>query len=369
MTAPGRVADVLRRRGVARVAYLHCDHFEPWRSPLGGVGEANAAHIRHFADVTAALPEARRLTLFYRPHLAPTATPHERAVFAPDTPLGFVRPDDAALAAARSGIGALAAQGGHAIELHIHHERVTANARYAAEGRWAGTLAGPGNDAAADSRRLDLLTGLSLATLRAETGLPHAQWLFIHGNWGLNGGDPAVCAVADELAILHRHGCRGDFTLPAPPPHACANPAYAAPVTVRPAPLLRAYDRAEGDPQPAFGAGEDAARLFVWAEPPDCPSSLDTFRPEVAARCADPLAWAADLAALAPVLGETLYVRTWAHSMAMRHTDEAGRTTFPHAHDGVRRMLGALLEAAGQVAFLTAAEARAEILAGGPAAP
>jgi hypothetical protein len=26
-----RLADIVRRRGVKRVAYFHCDHFEPWR--------------------------------------------------------------------------------------------------------------------------------------------------------------------------------------------------------------------------------------------------------------------------------------------------------------------------------------------------
>ena len=165
----------------------------------GGVSEENAAHIRHFGETVSKLPEAQRITLFYRPHIAPTMEPVPRAAFAPDTPLGFVRPSEAALAIARSGIGHIAQTTEVEFQVHIHHEYVTRNSLHCLRSKWGEEFFKSCTTPEQDSRRLDLLIRLSLEVLRQETGLAHDRWFFVHGNWGLNGGDPDVCQVADEL--------------------------------------------------------------------------------------------------------------------------------------------------------------------------
>ena len=68
------------------------------------------------------------------------------------------------------------------------------------------------------------------------------------------------------------------------------------------------------------------------------------------------------------LLGDTLYLGTYAHSVSPRHGPH-DTMVFPHAHPPVRQMLETLHESAAQagmaVAMLTAREVRAEILAGG----
>jgi len=360
------VAEILRRRNVRSIAYFHCDHFEPWRNVHGTVSEANAAHIVHFAEATAKLDHARRLTLFYRAHVSPTMQARDGAVFAPDTPLGFVRPSEDSVRTARAGMGNIAAATEHEIQVHIHHEYITRNEKYCFLSKWGEDFFRNVDTPAMDRRRLDLLTRLSLETIRRESGLALTSWLFIHGNWGLNGSDRNVCTIDDEILLLQEHGCVGDFTFPAKEPHDCANPAFDQPVTIKPFAAPKCYDRPEADAQPAFDtdAGAralDPNRFFIWAAPLSCPASLDYHQEPVRARCEDPPCWARAVALNAPVLGGTLYFQTYAHSMNLKYTVD-GATVFPHEFSPVRDMFACLFDGAAAagaaVDFLTAREVR-----------
>ncbi len=65
------LADIFRGKDIDTVVYFHADHFEPWR-PIGdtpAVGEAVVDGMHDFLRVTERIDFARRLTLFYKPHL------------------------------------------------------------------------------------------------------------------------------------------------------------------------------------------------------------------------------------------------------------------------------------------------------------
>lgn len=348
-----QIAERLRRRGVRRLVYFHCDHFEPWRNVHGSLSPANSDHVAHFIEATAQNDQARRLTLFYRCHLKPTMEAREGAVFAEDTPLGFVRPSEADVAVARRGIGRVPSESNHEIQVHIHHEYVTRNDRYCRLSKWGADFFDTVDTPEMDRRRVALLIDLSLETIRRETGLGLDEWFFIHGNWALNGSDRNVCTIDDEILMLRARGCRGDFTFPAEDPHLAVNPSFHEPVLIRPFAGAKCYDRPEADARAAWGAraiAADPERFFVWSSPSAIwpHLSLDYHFPAVAERCADPGAWALHLADQATVHGGTLWLGTYAHSMNLRYTVD-GRTVFPHQHGPIRTMLGALFDAVGAI--------------------
>jgi hypothetical protein len=372
--AVARVAEILRERSVREIVYLHCDHFEPWRNVFGTVSAANAEEIGRFFEVTRSIDFARRLTLFYRPHLKPTMTAEEGAVFASDTPLGFVRPSEAAVAIARSGIGRIGTASEHELQLHIHHEYVTRNDKYCHQSKWGSRFFTEEDTSEMDRRRFCLLLDLSLETVARETGEPLTDWFFIHGNWALNGSDRNVCTIDDEILVLQSRGCRGDFSFPAEPPHASANPVtYAEPSFVAPFKGAKCYDAPEADRRAAWGAAElaaDPTRFFVWAAQPDAYAhvSLDYPRPWVQALCAEPGHWAELMAERALVRDACLYVNTYAHSMSLKNLAHE-QFVFPHDYGPIRSMLGVLFGAAEAVgaapAFLTASETYAKIAGAG----
>ena len=364
---PGTATEVFRQRGARRLVMFHCDHFEPWRNKPRTIGPENAELIARFAEVTEALPHARKLTLFYRPHVKPIDAPRKGGQFVEGDPLGFVplRPVDLDITtpAIRRLVSA-----GHEIQLHIHHERVTRNTRYAPHTKWADHVETCGDTA--DSARYELLVRLSVEAARAETGLPFNQWLHVHGNWALAASDPRVCNVRDELAILHRHGCAGDFTFLGEPHDVFCLPGYDSPTLIRPVVGEKAYDLPEADPVPAWGAGLEGAaeRLFIWSTAEGREAhSLDYTSMPVLLRREDPAAWAAELASKAVLLGDTLYVGTYAHSMSAAHGSHEDMV-FPHEQPQVRKMLETLIEGAERagltVMLRTASEVREEILAG-----
>ena len=365
---PSNTAEVFRQRGARRLALFHCDHFEPWRNVPRTIGPENVALIERFAEVTAALPHAQKLTLFYRPHIKPVDAPRPGARFVEGDPLGFVPLRPADLAMTSPAIRSLVAAG-HEIQLHIHHERVTRNSRYAPQTRWAEHLESCGS--AADSARFELLVQLSLESVRAESGLQLDSWLHVHGNWALAASDPRVCRIEDELVILQRNGCAGDFTFLGQPHDIFCLPSFNTPSLVRTAVGAKAYDLPEADAIPAWGeqVQAEAGRMFIWSALGGRGThTLDYTALPVLQRQDNPGDWAAELAHKAILLGDTLYLGTYAHSMNQRHGPHDAMV-FPHEYPPVCRMFEALYNGAEQaglaVSQLTASEVRAEILAGG----
>src|SRR5581483_7834420 len=88
-----RIADQFKERGVDRLVYFHCDHFEPWSQvnhrPIAD--QANVRDVVAFADLCSRIDYARRLTLFYKTHHNNTWDLNQDLIRAqPDDPFGFM---------------------------------------------------------------------------------------------------------------------------------------------------------------------------------------------------------------------------------------------------------------------------------------
>src|SRR5665213_1387555 len=124
------LSDILKRREVRRIAYFHCDHFEPWRPVPGSrTLEENAEDVIRFAEHSARNEFSRRLTLFYKVHVG--VTRHVSlpgvATVAPDDPFGFLPRTAAHEAVFRGAMQGLAGRVPHEVQVHVHHEYYTYN--------------------------------------------------------------------------------------------------------------------------------------------------------------------------------------------------------------------------------------------------
>jgi hypothetical protein len=94
----------------------------------------------------------------------------------------------------------LCRQGYGEVEVHLHHDRDTADNLRGQLQQFTQTL----------HDRHGLLT---------RDGSGRLRYGFIHGNWALANSLPGGgwCGVDDELSVLHETGCYADFTLPSAP--------------------------------------------------------------------------------------------------------------------------------------------------------
>jgi hypothetical protein len=174
----------LRRRrrprveGVTDVMLCVCDHFEPL----------------HATDKTGALArvarwqsELPRLTAGFRDS---DGQPPRHTFF---YPIEQYDPD------LLRELAALCAATGAETEIHLHHDRDTAD-------HLRRTL----------ERGKELLAGHGLLARAADGSVRYG---FIHGNWALDDSDPAGrnCGVRNELEVLAATGCYADFTMPSAP--------------------------------------------------------------------------------------------------------------------------------------------------------
>ncbi len=350
------LADILKRRDVRRVVYFHCDHFEPWHGG-GPAIEDYAANVLRFADCSAANEYARRLTLFYKPQVVIARAGTKGFIAAtPGDSLGF-RPRTAKQETIYAGaMRGLLDRSGHEIQVHLHHEGYTYNTSHR-DPEIIELLERPearGGDAA----RFELGLNLALDAIRRETGLDLKRWFFVHGLWALNASDPAVCHITDEIAILMRNGCLGDFTFPAGRPK--ADPFLEQPHFVRPVDAPKGYSLGEAEPETAFGNAPAAgSKFFIWAsEVRHRGCSLDYYSDHVRRDLADPVSFAARIFEGSYVAEGTLYFKTHCHSMHSNYGRAGDAVVYPHEHPGVRQLMGVVFDAAcaagASIAFLTA---------------
>lgn len=365
MTA--RLVDALLRREVQRVAYFHCDHWEPWQTINGKTRATSlpvcAERIRQFSEAMQRLDYARALTLFYKPGVysaldTGTLTGKGVKVHADDK-ITFLFLSASADAIGREAMRHLLETAPrYAIEVHVHHEDFT-HATGASE-KPVGVYLATSAARAHEEARFDLAIRLILATIRTETGRPLDRWFFVHGLWALQASDPTVCHMVRELEILAANGCHGDFTFPAG--RQGVNPRHDAPYFVTPIAAARGYDLAEAQPELAYGnAAAAREKFFIWSSPikhRGC--SLDYYAPWVRARLDDPEQCALDLITESYAVDGTLFVKTHAHSMHPTYFEDGKAPAFPLAEPAVQAMLGGLFEAAEAadvpVEFLTTAE-------------
>ncbi len=168
--------------GVTRhLLFCFVDHFEPrWRSPSY---ETECARVARWRQDYPKLCEG---------HRDADGRPPVHSFFYPEEEYRSEHLD-ALVELCRMGLGE--------IEIHLHHDRDTAEGLRHKLRSFTSTLTDRH-----DALPRDPVTG-------------QAQWAFIHGNWALDNSHPSGrwCGVNGELAILREEGCYADFTLPSAP--------------------------------------------------------------------------------------------------------------------------------------------------------
>lgn len=355
------LASRLRGMDVASLVYFHTDHFEPWRAVGGApaVGQEVVDSIGDFCQVTERIDFARRLTLFYKPHLNYALRTGDGLVRAdPRDLVGFLERTEHEERLGREAMREVATASAHDIQLHIHHEHYTATTAHTQPDAIA-WFAGPLGKAL-DRQRLELAIRLNRAIMARETGRSTERWFFIHGHWALNGSDDTSCTITDEIDLLLRNGCRGDFTFPAGRQH--TNPRIAIPYLCRPFDAPKAYDHAEAEPEIAFGNASAAAKkFFVWSSPAtNLQCSLDYLSASSRRQIEDTGKAARELIDNAYVAGRRLFIKTHAHSMHAHYFEYARTAVFPHQYPPAQALLSVIFEAAAEagldIEFLTAPE-------------
>lgn len=291
------LADTCARRGIERLVHCHADHFEP---------EAVAKSIGAAADLALWLERCRPAvpTLFVKPplgfHLDATSD------------LGMsVRAGSTA--AIEAGYLRTLVAGGVGIGVHIHHEAWTVNAltKLTPGQRVLHDVVLAQNSPTLDSARMRAMTQATLDWLRSVTGMPLAEWHFVHGCWAFGASDPEICQLEDELPLLYSLGCRADFSFPAG--RRSCDPAWDRPMWVAPARGARAYEAGEPRSQPGDG------RMLVWASHADdwwC--GIDTYS-EDSRRLMGSADKLERYLALCPVVRGTAYVKTCSHGMNLHY--------------------------------------------------
>ncbi|MBY0320959.1 MAG: methyltransferase domain-containing protein [Reyranella sp.] len=308
-------AEVLKRRGVAKVCYFHADHFEPWGS---GLNDDAVRAVEHFAQQTRTSPYASKLSLFYS-----TYVPHRLDLDASGPTDGHRAPGDKVIFAQRSPqqeamitkvIRPLCTEDEHEMHLHVHHEWWTRNDSHfdSPISNWVNAH----STGELDQLRLDLFFSLATDVIARETGEPFSRWGFVHGNWALAGSDRRICQIKNELSMIMKHGGFGDFSFPAG--RSICDPRIETPFTCLPLDLERAYDLPEADAQPVSRNTKVMSpdRFFIWNSKIKANySSLDYYYGPNRDRFQQTDAMVDNWLTNSVVIGDCLFVKTHAHSM------------------------------------------------------
>lgn len=363
-----RLADRLREIDISTVVYFHTDHFEPWRSVRNqpAVGPEVVATIHDFCRATERIDFARRLTLFYKPHLNYALRRGEELFRAdPEDLLGFLPRADHEEQAGREAMREVVTTTAHDIQLHIHHEYYTATTGHTdpAAIEWFASPLGR----SLDEGRLELAIRLNREIIARETGRATTRWFFVHGHWSLNASDETSCTIVNEIDILRRNGCCGDFTFPAGRQH--TNPRIEMPYLCRPYGRPKGYDHIEAEPEVACGNAPAAReKFFVWSSRAgSMQCSLDYMSDASRRHLEDTEKAATDLIDTAYVADGRLYLKTHAHSLHARYFEHARAAVFPHQHPATQALLSVVFDAAElagrKVEFATAPEVYDQLLA------
>jgi hypothetical protein len=356
-----QLADRLRGMDLASVVYFHTDHFEPWR-PIGSgpaVGPEITEGIYDFCRVTERIDFARRLTLFYKPHLNYALRRGDDLIRADSEDLvGFLPRSEHEERCGREAMQEIVRSSSHDVQLHIHHEYYTATKGHTDPEAIAWFDSPLGRSL--DERRLELAIRLNREIIGRETGRTTARWFFIHGHWALNASDDSSCTIVNELDLLLRNGCRGDFTFPAGRQH--TNPRIKVPYLCKPVGRSKGYDLPEAEPEIACGNAQAASqKFFIWASPAtSLQCSLDYMSESSCRHMENTEKAAKELIDNAYVADRRLFIKTHAHSMHPYYFEHSRTAVFPHQHPAAQALLSVVFDAAGQadlgIDFATAPE-------------
>jgi hypothetical protein len=356
-----KVADRLRGMDVSSLAYFHTDHFEPWRpvAEAPAVGPESAESVHDFCRATERIEFARRLTLFYKPHLNHALQRGGDLVRAdPDDLVGFMQRSEYEERIGREAMREIASTSAHDIQLHLHHEHYTVTTQHSDPEAIAWFASPLGRSL--DERRLEVAIRLSREAIARETGRRPKRWFFVHGQWALNASDRRFCTITNEIEVLLRNGCLGDFTFPADYQH--TNPSIRVPYLCRPFNEAKAYDSLKAEPEIACANAQAArSKFFIWASPARARQCSLDYMFEANRRYLEHTERAAmGLIDGAYVEDGRLFIKTHAHSMHRHYFEHAQVPVFPHQHPAVQRLLWVIFDAAVQaglrIEFLTVPE-------------
>lgn len=363
-----QLADRLRQREVASVVYFHTDHFEPWRAigDAAAVGPEIVDSIVDFCRATDRIDFARRLTLFYKPHLNYALRRGEDLVRAhPEDLVGFLPRSDQEERLGREAMREIVTSTAHGIELHVHHEYYTATTDHTdpVALRWFSSVLGR----SLDEQRVELGIRLCRDIVSRETDRPSTRWFFVHGHWALNASDPTSCTVVNEIEVLLRLGCQGDFTFPAGRAH--TNPRIRVPYLCSPYGQPKGYDSPEAHPEIACGNSAAASgKFFIWnSDASSLQCSLDYMSDSVRRHLVNTEKAARELIETGYLADDRLYIKTHAHSFHPYYFEHVRSPVFPHQYPDTQVMLSVVFDAAAlagcRVVFSTVPEVYDGLLA------
>ena len=323
------------------IVYFHTDHFEPW----GGRAEDERWRaLERFARLSRHSSFGRRLSLFYTPWLV-------HVLVNPGNPAGYRNDGDGVAFKERSPefvrrcvefVRPLETEVGHEFHVHVHHEGWTRSDVKDAVAVWVRENSTP----AADSRRLDFFLRLSREVMQEEIGRPVDRWAFVHGNWALNAADPQSCCIEDEMAVLLRQGCFGDFTFPAG--NVRCNPSLIEyPYTCLPVSGVKSYDHPDSDPRRLSRGGRSMTpdRFLIWNSPIKAAhSSLDFYDEDNRRLFRQPEALVRAWLEQSVVVDGRLYIKTHAHSLHYHYRPWNEDSHIPHTYPDLVRAFDLLAE-------------------------
>jgi 16S rRNA A1518/A1519 N6-dimethyltransferase RsmA/KsgA/DIM1 with predicted DNA glycosylase/AP lyase activity len=355
------LVSILKNRNISRVCYFHTDHFEPWSN---GINADSIRAVEHFHELTKKNIYTKKLSLFYMislPYILKKSD-SESGWFNKNDKVGFAIRSDESIHLAGSVIQPLEQILGNEIHLHIHHERWTKNSEMydPIVHRWVNE----NSSLEQDSLRLDLGVGVARAYMEAELGRPFNHWAFVHGNWALNGSDSTICQIEDEINILSKHGCWGDFTFPAGRGH-CDPITLQEPYTCSPIKELRAYDTENANILPVSDK-KNSNSFFIWNSKIKANhSSLDYYYEPNCKLFKQPKTMVEAWLEGSFEKDGVLYVKTHSHSMKTEYRMHESGSVTPHCHPdvmGVFDLLERVLERAKiPLELLTVNDVRARL--------
>jgi len=324
---------IINERQIKKVVHFHTDHFEP------NTTEASIhqlSEIETFSRLCQQYPHAKKSSLF-------TTFNMHRCVNEKFKKADYVYklPNDVItfynslkyFSFLDNSLQLLHANG-HDIQIHIHHEHWTKNLqKIDNDGIKLALL----NSPVTDSQRLEFYLKMQLTFFRKALNLPFNEWYFIHGCWALNASDLNICTLSDEIQILHRNGCRGDFTFPSSRAH--CNPFITSPYTVKPYNHIVSYKLDIAEPKII---GQDTNiitpdRFLIW----------NNNHEDYTVICLDRLwqsaydNWPIDKTVYfwflkSFVVNNTLFIKTFSHSlMTELYWKDLKNPTFPLIHPKV----------------------------------
>lgn len=323
------LAKLLRNKGVNRFVHFHTDHWEPFSGDWNRWGESSSdvsMAILDFIEETRDHPYFSKMTLFYN-HPVRTfsrSEPHPETAdllhFEPQSPPYWDRYQYA--------IKRCVDDSNHEFQVHIHHEGVTRGDFFKYNHlSWNDSQMSQEHESA----RFERYVQSTLDDLRKTSGIPFENWHFLHGMWALNASDTRVCNITDEISILMKNGCIGDFSMPAG--RGIVDSSTRFPHTVIPVDCSKGYDEPEAQASRVGDTPEDSrSRFLIWNQGiPFTHCSTDTIGSEhISAALED---WEGTLEVWikeAPVIGSTAFVKTHAHSMNKIFWEKGVERTYNH---------------------------------------